>query len=179
MKAFPAVSGKAVRAFALLPDEIRHRSRLTLVGDGPLRGAIRKLSTSLQLTDRVTLLGQRSDVAQLMQQATLLVLPSLWEGLPNVVLEAMACGLPLIATDVDGTRELVRHQQTGWLVQPQQPQQLATAIANALCEPEVRQQIAANARELVAQQYSWSSVINSYDALLRSLVSATPSGHTL
>ena len=168
-----------MKAFTQLPDQIRQKTKLTFVGDGPLRQTMMQLINSLQLAENVTILGHRNDVVELMQRATLLVLPSRWEGMPNVVLEAMANNLPVIATAVDGTLDLVQHERTGWLVEPQQPQQLATAIAEALTGPEKRRQIARNAQNLVAMNYDWNSIVKRYDGLLRSLVSQKLSGHSL
>ena len=85
-------------AFLLLPESVQQQTSVTLVGDGPLRGMLQRFVDDHQLQARVTLTGHSSQATALMQQATILALPSKWEGMPNVVLEAMANQLPVVAT---------------------------------------------------------------------------------
>jgi len=87
-----------------------------IIGDGPLRGALEEQARRLGIADRVTFAGERHDVDEVMRQASLFWLTSRWEGMPNVVLEAMASGLPVIATDVGGTRELLQDGADGFIV---------------------------------------------------------------
>ncbi|MDI6794277.1 MAG: glycosyltransferase [bacterium] len=99
-----------------------------LVGDGPQRKELEELSVKLGISQKVKFLGQRRDVPDILSCLNVFVLPSLYEGLPNAVLEAMACGLPVIGTDVEGTNEVVVDGETGILVPPKDPARLAGAI---------------------------------------------------
>ena len=166
-------------AFQKLPYDLRNHSTLTFVGEGPLRHQMETQISSFQLSDRVKLLGHRDDVIQLMQQSTLLVLPSRWEGMPNAVLEAMASGLPVIATAVDGTQELIQQDKTGWLVPSHNPETLSDTIAQALRNRDLRDHVAINAREEVARNFTWDAIVAKYHDLLVSLVDRSPAGHIL
>jgi len=104
-----------LRAAAALGRELP-QVRFVIVGDGPLRGSLETLARQLGLFERVRFVGERRDVETILRGATLFWLTSHWEGMPNVVLEAMASGLPVIATDVGGTRELIRSGIEGFIV---------------------------------------------------------------
>ncbi len=162
-----------LEAYRRLPAELRESTRLTFVGEGPLRQRLQLEIASGGLANAVTLVGNSPDVPKLMQQATLLVLPSRWEGLPNVVLEAMANGLPVVATAVDGTLELISEGETGWLVPPAQPDALSAAIADALNNPDHRQAYSEKSQLIAVTRFSWNAAIDRYDQLLSSLVSKT------
>ena len=111
---------------------------LALAGDGPCRSwLLDQLAARPVLDGRIHWLGTRDDVPGLLRSANLLVLASLWEGMPNVVLEAMAAGRPVVATAVEGTEELVLPGQTGWLVPPGDPQSLGAALLDAARDPEL------------------------------------------
>lgn len=103
----------AARIHATLPE-----TRFVVLGDGPLRPAIEAAIERLGMQGSIELPGERRDVEKAFAQADLFWLTSSWEGLPNVVLEAMACGLPVIATDVGGTNELFQHGSEGFLARP-------------------------------------------------------------
>lgn len=145
---------------------------LQMVGTGPLRSELEHLVRNLRLGSAVQFLGHRSDVSALMQQATALVLPSEWEGMPNVVLEAMANGLPVIASDVDGIRDVVVDGKTGVLVPAGDSNAMAQAIAKLVDDPELRRRLAKAAAMEVANKYDWDMVVCQYDQLLRELVAA-------
>lgn len=155
-----------LNAFAGLPEVVRETAVLQLVGSGPLYDALRAEIDQRQLSDEVQLLGQRTDVPQLMQAATVLVLPSLWEGLPNVVLEAMAAGLPVIATDVDGVQELIDNEGNGWLIPAQDPAALSRVLQIALSSPDLRRKFAERSQAIVRERFTWNSVVAEYDRLL-------------
>ncbi len=111
------------------------RWHLALVGDGPDRDLVTKAVASPELAGRVRWLGRRDDVPALLKAADLLVLPSLWEGMPNVVLEAMAARRAVVATAVEGTEDLVVPGETGWLVPPADPDALAAALDRRRLRP--------------------------------------------
>lgn len=103
----------AARIHAILPE-----ARFVVLGDGPLRPAVEAVIERLGMKGSIELAGERHDVERVFAQADLFWLTSSWEGLPNVVLEAMACGLPVIATDVGGTSELFEPGREGFLARP-------------------------------------------------------------
>jgi glycosyltransferase involved in cell wall biosynthesis len=108
---------------------------LTVVGDGPEGDHLKSLATSLGIINtNIRFLGSVSPdgIPQLMNDHHLLILPSYQEGRPNVVLESMAAALPVLATDIEGTRELIQHGQTGWLVPPGDVDELAGQLAALL-----------------------------------------------
>ncbi|MBI4864049.1 MAG: glycosyltransferase [Candidatus Riflebacteria bacterium] len=115
----------------------RPEARLALVGDGPEEVALRSLAANLGITDRILFLGARNDVADLYRAFDLFCLPSLWEGLPISLLEALLMGLPVVATAVDGTVEVVSHEQEGLLVPPGDPGALAGALLRLLDDREL------------------------------------------
>lgn len=121
-----------VRAFAALISrypQARENARLMIVGNGPQLGRLQELVAQADLTDLVWLPGSRDDIPALMRAMDVFVLPSLAEGISNTILEAMACGLPVIATRVGGNPELVDEGQSGSLVPAADVQQLADALA--------------------------------------------------
>ena len=120
-------------ALALLRDRHHSRVRLLVVGDGHQREMLRKQAARLRLDDSVIWLGWQppSEVGELISAGDLLCLPSHMEGVPNVVLEAFACGLPVVVTRVGGTPEVVT-DATGVLAEPKDPESFATALARAL-----------------------------------------------
>ena len=149
----------------------RHpQTHLLLVGDGVLAEPMRQLVTSLSLNENVHFAGRQSNVAGLMKAADLFVLPSLWEGLPNVVLEAMAAGLPVVATAVDGTCEVVTHEQNGLLVPPGVVDELTTTICRVFDDPNAAEQMANAAQVYVTEHFTWERCIASYSRLYRELL---------
>jgi glycosyltransferase involved in cell wall biosynthesis len=104
--------------------------------DRGIQGHLVQMATHYKLSDHVRFLGRRDDIVKLMAVAELSVLPSHEEGFSNVILESMAAGLPVVATDVGGSREAVTSGVTGWLVPPKNPAKLAEKIIDLLSEPE-------------------------------------------
>jgi starch synthase (maltosyl-transferring) len=143
---------------------------LAIIGDGPDRASLEQKSQQAPLRDRVWFLGRRHDVPRLLNAAYALVLPSRWEGMPNVALEAMAAGKPLIATAVEGLSELVATDQTGWLVPPRQPEALAAAILEALRNPERAATFGRESQRIVNSSFTSSRMVASYEDLYRSLL---------
>ncbi|MFM1801043.1 MAG: hypothetical protein RJA81_395 [Planctomycetota bacterium] len=124
-----------------------------------------RVAESPILKKHVHWLGFRSDVASLLKTADVLVLPSLWEGMPNVVLEAMASNLAVIGTDVEGTNELIHPGETGWLVAPESETQLADALLEAAEKPDFTKQLANAGRQRVESFFTLRRTIEAYDRL--------------
>jgi glycosyltransferase involved in cell wall biosynthesis len=143
---------------------------LLLVGHGPLWDVLRAQAAALGIADSTLFTGARSDVADLYQVMDLFVLSSLWEGLPTVVIESMAGHVPVVATDISGTRELIEPGRTGWLVPPDDSQALASAIQAALADPLARANCVAAAAEEVVPRFRFERVLASYEQLYTELL---------
>ncbi len=121
------------------------RAHLVLAGDGPLAGELRETVTRAGLGDRIHLPGPRDDIPRILRAADLLVLASRREGFSNVVLEALAAGIPPVVTDVGGNREAMEGETTGRLVPPSDPPALAAALDELLSNPGLRHRLGAAA----------------------------------
>jgi glycosyltransferase involved in cell wall biosynthesis len=139
---------------------------LALAGIGPERARLtERIAASHTLSGRVQLLGPRDDVPGLMRAADLLVLPSLWEGMPNVVLEAMAARRAVVATAVEGSEDLVVPGASGWLVPPGDPDALSAALLDAASDPSRLSRFGAAARVRVEAEYTPARTILAYERL--------------
>ena len=137
-----------------------------ICGDGPLRPSLENQVQMLGLSKRVNFLGMRDDVTSLLAAADIFILPSLWEGLPRALLEAIAAGLPAVATRVDGTQELITDGIHGLLVPPNDPEALADSIIQLLENPELRAKIGATAQAHVLQNYTTDGMCRKYYELI-------------
>lgn len=142
----------------------RHpEARFAIVGEGPIRGDLEVLADQLGIRDRVELFGLQQHVADFLDLFDVLVSASRDnEGHSNSILEAMALGVPVVATDIGGSRELVSHGQTGLLVPVDAPSQLASAIVTVLAEQRKTGEMVARARELVASRFTLERMVSSY-----------------
>jgi glycosyltransferase involved in cell wall biosynthesis len=139
---------------------------LLVVGDGPDQSALQnRIIHNPTLKTHIHWLGQREDVPALLKTADLLVSPSLWEGMPNAILEAMAARRAVIATRVEGSRELVLDGQTGWLVPPGNPCALAEALIAAAADQQQLVQFGCAGRIRIETNYTTRAVIQAYDQL--------------
>jgi len=148
-----------------------HPVRFMLVGDGEDREMLERFAADRDFGDRVLFMGFRSDVPKLLAATDIVVLPSLWEGLPICLLEAMAAGRPVIASAVDGSVEVVVPGQTGLLVPPEHPQALAEAIAFLVEHPQVRERFGMRGQERVRQRFSLSEMLRATGAVYLELAS--------
>lgn len=149
----------------------RPRTRFLIVGDGPCRGELERLGTSLGLHGRVVFTGPRRDIPALMNLMDVFVLSSRWEALPVTILEAMAAGTPCVATDVGGCRDVVRPGDTGWLVPPGDPDALARAVLAILADPDQAATVTARARALVVERHSIEHFTRAMEDLYEGLLS--------
>lgn len=147
-------------------------AHLVLLGDGPLREDIRARREELGLADRVHLLGSRTDASELVAGADVLLLPSLVEGLPGVVLEAAAHGVPAVASDVGGVCEVVRDGETGLLFRSGDRDGFLAAVTSLLADADRRQALGAAARALVEAEYDLDDAVARYETLYHSLARA-------
>jgi len=145
-------------------------AEFVFVGDGPLRPHLEERAWQLGVSRRLTFLGTRRDVASILRTCHLLARPSLLEGMPLTVLEAMACGLPVVATPISGTAELVRHGENGLLVPPADPASLARAILRLMADEPLREVQGREGRRLVERGYSWDAVAAKTLAVYRELL---------
>ena len=133
------------------------RFRLLFVGDGPMESRLRDQTRALNLNDTVEFLGHRDDVPWLLSQSDIFVRPSLTEGMSLAVLEGLAAGLPVIATDVSGTAQMIEDGRNGFIVRPGSVADLSAALTRLLASTELRRSIGRAAR-LRAADFDWSSV---------------------
>jgi glycosyltransferase involved in cell wall biosynthesis len=153
----------ALEAVASVPE-----AALVVVGDGALRGELEALARSLAIDERVRFTGARSDARRLMTAADAYVLSSHWEGLPLVVLEALAAGAPVVATAVRGVRELLDDEENALLTPPDDADALAAALRRVLDNGALAERLRANGRRL-AERYGEEQMSDRYLALYRSL----------
>jgi glycosyltransferase involved in cell wall biosynthesis len=158
-------------AARILFERYGHFEKLTflIVGDGELRNRLQNKIINSQLQQRVKMTGPRDDIPDLLALSDFFVSSSLWEGLPTVILEAMASHVPVIATDVSGTRELIKDGITGYLVPPADSTALVKAICDLLGNPERAQSMAQRGYEHV-QIFSIQQVAQQYLELYTSFL---------
>jgi glycosyltransferase involved in cell wall biosynthesis len=143
----------------------RPAAKLVLAGDGPTRAELEAEVRRLGLENRVRFLGARPDPETLLRASQVFVLPSRSEGMSNALLEAMATGLPCVATRVGGNRDLLEHEVTGLLVPPGDPEALADALAALLGCAELRARLGAAARAVAVEEYRMDRVLQRYAEL--------------
>lgn len=157
--------GLLLRAVAKLPEELRWR--LVLVGDGPERESLERAVRELGLQQRVQLLGHRDDVPELLSQFDIFVLPSLSEGLSNTLLEAMAAGVAVVASDVGGNREIIEPGRSGLLFPSDNLDAAAQAIGGLVVDSDLRTRLAAAGLERAEKTFGMRAMLNAYEELYR------------
>ncbi len=154
----------APRMLANLPD-----CDLLLVGEGPLRGSLEAAIRTSGIADRVHFAGWRPDVPEILAASALLVLPSGWEGMPNVVLEAMASRRPVVATDVEGVRELLGPSAESQTSSYRDTQMLVEKIVGLMSDPKVLTAVGLENRRRVEENFGISRTVAAYEDLWESL----------
>jgi sugar transferase (PEP-CTERM/EpsH1 system associated) len=155
-----------IRAFDLLAHRYP-KAVLVIAGDGPCRAALENLVAASKLQPRVRLLGERDDVPEVLAALDVFVLPSIAEGMSNTILEAMASGLPVVATRVGGNAELVEHGVNGILVSSQDPERLANAVERYLEHQELVACHGRNSKRRAQDHFSLERMQERYSALYR------------
>jgi glycosyltransferase involved in cell wall biosynthesis len=153
-----------------------HNIELTIAGDGPEEQALRALAKDFSIGDRVRFLGYvaNEDLRREYLEADLFVLPTLSEALGSVVLEAMSCGLPVIATDVGGIPEMIEDGVNGFLVPPGDAARLAQAISQLAANPLRRRAMRRANLERIATQFRWSANVDCYERIYQRVLAAAP-----
>jgi glycosyltransferase involved in cell wall biosynthesis len=155
-----------------MPEVIRRfpNVKAGICGDGPLRAQLESQILELGLSDQVRLFGMRDDVSPLVAAADLFVLPSRWEGLSRALMEAMAAGLPVVATCVDGIKDLVTDGVHGLLFPKENSGELAHSILQLLADPEKRKRLGAAAQAHVLQTHSTDIMCQKHYDLMTGLL---------
>lgn len=164
----------AIRALALVRQQVPH-ARLSIAGsvfDTAYQQFLEQLVQELKLTEAVTFLGLRNDVPRLMQQAEALILCSDKDALPLTILEAMTVGVPVVASAVDGNKELIRNGETGFLVAHRDVEGYAAALHTLLTQPDLSRQFSRQAQAMIQQQYSAKRMVEQIAAVYQEVAAA-------
>jgi glycosyltransferase involved in cell wall biosynthesis len=144
--------------------------RIVIAGDGPERMQLESCAGQLNVSDLVRFTGHREDIYNILAALDLFVLPSLSEGVPMVILEAMSLGTPIVATRVGGVEEILRDNHTALLVPARDPGALALACGRLIDDQTLAQQLTRSAHELVVREYSAGVMTERVAKLYRSLL---------
>jgi glycosyltransferase involved in cell wall biosynthesis len=144
--------------------------RLRLVGEGMCKVQMERIVAGLGIQDSVEFLGLRTDVLDLLQQSWGFVMPSRWEGMPNALLEAMACGLPCVATRVSGSEDIIADGRNGLLVEPEEPAEMAQALHRLIEHTELAQRLGRMGRATVVRDYQLPTIVEQCLGLYRHLL---------
>lgn len=149
----------------------RPEARLLIAGDGPLRPAMEKLVKEFGVSSQTKFLGVRRDIPELMNAADAYVMSSTYEGMPMVLLEAHATGLPIVATDVGGNREIIVNGKTGLLIPPRNPEALGQAMLHLMnLSEERRREMGRAGREHILANFSLERVVGMWESLYQELL---------
>jgi glycosyltransferase involved in cell wall biosynthesis len=133
--------------------KVADRARLLIIGDGDLKDELINLASDLQISDRIIFLGARSDVHEFLSAINVFVMPSLWEGQPIALLEALAMGKPCIVSNVDGIPEIITNGVNGYLVKRKDVAGLTQAMNQAIDNPEILQQLASAGVSTITEKF--------------------------
>ncbi len=139
--------------------------QLLFVGEGPLRASMTDWAVEHRLNSSIHFAGWRPDVPELLKAVDVLVLPSLWEGMPNILLESMAAGLPVVVSRVEGTEELIRDGESGLLATPGSVEELERQIEKVLIDREFSMKLSTAAQQAVFKGFTIDAMIRSYEQL--------------
>jgi glycosyltransferase involved in cell wall biosynthesis len=155
------------------------KPKLLIAGEGPLLPQLERITAELGIQDSVEFMGLQRNVIPLLQKAWGFVMPSRWEGMPNAVLESMACGLPTIATRVSGSEDIIVNGVNGLLVEPEQPEELAQALRSIIEDPNYAHKLAQEGRATVVQEYRLERIIEKCVELYQCVLSQDKSAQPL
>ncbi|WP_312618955.1 glycosyltransferase family 4 protein [Haloarcula sp. 1CSR25-25] len=159
-----------IEAYAMAREDVPE-SELVIVGTGPMRGDLETLAARHGITEHVQFKGYVEDdaIPEYYASAELFVLPAIWEGHPLTLLEAWAAGTPVIATNVEGIAEFVNHEETGYLVPPKSPPELADGLSYALNHPKVTSKWGIQGKEVATSEYSWAQSAQKTNSVYRQM----------
>ncbi|WP_434529982.1 glycosyltransferase family 4 protein (plasmid) [Haloarcula sp. NS06] len=142
-----------------------HDIEFVITGKGPQRDQLEQQAKRIGIENNVTFTGYvpRARQIQLYQNATAFALPSHYEGLPTVLLEAMSCGAPVVATTVGGCPEVINDRENGLLAPPEDPPALSNAIDMVLSDPELRNRMSGNARQTILNRFTWEKITDRFE----------------
>lgn len=155
-----------IQALQLLPPDMLDNIRIEIAGEGPLEGDLRAMARAADLMNTVHFVGFVTTPECFLQQLDMAVFPSLSDSFCIAVAEAMSCGLPVIASAVDGIPEVVTHADSGLLVPPENPQQLAQALTQLYRDPMKRKTLGHNARHEIAKRFAVDHIAAQFETLL-------------
>ncbi|MCR4345206.1 MAG: glycosyltransferase, partial [Candidatus Scalindua sp.] len=155
-----------------IPDVLKRfkKARFLVVGEGALRDELKAKSKSLKLEDKIIFTGFRSDIKSVLASIDIFVMPSLLEGLPMVLLESMAMAKPIVATDIDGVKEVLNNGETGLLVPPKDPKALSVAIVDLLNHRDKAYQIGLAARRVVEERFGVDIMVKKVETVYEELL---------
>ncbi len=144
--------------------------RLRIVGDGNYRSQLEQYAKDWGIEGRVKFYGERKDVIDILEESDIFVNPSYSEGLPTSVMEAASVGLPIVATDVGGTDEIIKNMESGILIPPGQPDMIAGAIKVLLHDERYARVMGLNAKRNVMEKFNWDAITEQYENLLKEVL---------
>ncbi len=151
-------------------------ARLIMIGQGYLDAKVQKKVTASGLAEHIELISGVKDVRPFLRRSWVFVLPSISEGFPQVILEAMSCGLPVVATSVGGIPEIIEHGVNGLLVQPRSPELLAQSMAKLLLDDGTRNLMSQRAREIAVERFSLEHVVKITEEIILNALMEKQSG---
>jgi glycosyltransferase involved in cell wall biosynthesis len=156
--------GDFINAAAIAAESVENIVFL-IVGDGEQRGKLESMIKNLNLKNKVILLGWRTDIAEILTASDVFVLTSLWEGLPCTILEAMCCLKPVIANAVDGIKEIISENQTGFLIEPCNYKSTAEKIVYLLTNEPILKKMGQNAKNSIGQEFNIDHTVKQHEKL--------------
>ena len=155
-------------AFRMVADELKN-VHLVIAGTGELEGMVKEFATKFNLERKIHLLGFRNDIPALMRTFDILLLPSLWEGFGIVLIEAMASGKPIVATNASSIPEIVKDGWNGILVPPENAEAISDALKKLISEPELQIKFAEEGLKIIQEKFTIDRMISDYESIFHEI----------
>ncbi|MCK4402006.1 glycosyltransferase, partial [bacterium] len=159
-----------IKAASLILQKFSQKMKFLIVGDGYMQKELRNMANGLGIANKIIFVGQRKDVPEILHILDIFVLTSYYEGLPRSIIEAQACGVPVVATNVGGTPEVVINDKTGILVPPKDEKAIAKAVIDLLTNKDKAGRMGNAGRELVQKQFDAPVFIKRTEAIFENLI---------